>query len=350
MTNPCGIFNTSYEKDTAIVRTKTQWSLLVAFLIFLFSIPTFVPAPILSVMNFTLITLMAVLGLNIVTGCCGQISLGQSAMVAVGAYSTAILGGRFGLPFWLIIPIAGIFAALIGIVVGLPSLRIKGLYLVMATIAFQLLIPWIITHTPKLTGGHLGIAVPYASLGGIVFKSEISNYYLITVIVILMAFFSVSLLRTKTGRAFIAVRDNDLAAEILGINLARYKLLAFAIGSFYGGIGGSCWAYYLRHIAPEQFSFNDSLWYLGMVVVGGMGNTLGAVLGTFFIKGLQELVSRVVAMLSIAFPAVEAAIFFSVWPLVFGLVVMLFIIFEPRGLVHRWQLLKNFFRLWPYSY
>ncbi|MDP3047281.1 MAG: branched-chain amino acid ABC transporter permease, partial [Chloroflexota bacterium] len=288
---PSGTYNVSYRQDMAIVRTRLQWVLLILGLIALFIVPRFATGYGLSILNGMGIMLISVHGLNLLTGYTGQISLGQAGFMAVGAYSSALLVDRAGVPFLLALPLSGLIAGLVGLLFGLPSVRIKGFYLAMATLAAQFIIPWVIVHVRSdLTGGSSGIVVSSASIGDVVLKSQESMYYLVMVVAVLMTWMAKNLARTHTGRAFVAIRDNDIAAESMGINLFAYKLLAFFICSFYAGIAGSLWAHWMRAINPDHFTLMDSIWYVGMVIVGGMGSTAGAVFGTVSLRLLRELV------------------------------------------------------------
>lgn len=346
---PSGTYNEDYQHDTAIMRTRFQWLALVAFLIFLFCLPLFGWDHLIGIINLTAIALVAVLGLNILTGLCGQISLGQSAFMGVGAYVSGFLAAEVGLSFWLALPCAGIGAGLVGLLFGLPSLRVKGFYLVLATVAAQFIIVYAIQHTPAL-GGTAGLRLPPPQLAGIDFRLP-ENYYYITVgVTVLMVYFAKNLSRTRVGRAFIAIRDNDIAAEVMGINLFFYKLLAFFICSFYAGIAGALWGFYTRYIHPEHFTLVDSIWYLGMMVVGGMGSTAGAIFGTVFFKLLGELTSFLAPALGDIFPNIAEGLWVGLALMVYGLIIVLFLMFEPRGIAHRWEVFKSSYRLWPYSY
>jgi len=214
----------------AIFRTKTHWALLLALLVILFTAPLYCGNYWLSVANLIGITIIAATGLNILTGYCGQLSIGHAGFIAVGAYTSAVLTNRLELPFLVGLICAGLTAGLIGMIFGIPSLRVKGFYLAISTIAAQFIIIWVINHWTSVTGGFMGISVPPASIGGITFISQSSQFYLIMVITVLVVFLAKNLARTRAGRAFIAIRDNDLAAEVMGINLFRYKLLAFFSG------------------------------------------------------------------------------------------------------------------------
>lgn len=346
---PCGTYNYSYAKDMAILRTKTHWALFIALLILVFTAPLYWDNYLLGVANLIGITLIAAVGLNILLGYCGQLSIGHAGFIAVGAYTAAILTNTFELPFLVGLICAGLMAGLVGLIFGIPSLKVKGFYLGIATIAAQFIIIWFINHL-SITGGFTGIAVPYASIGGFVFDTEASQFYLIMTIAVICVFFAKNLARTRIGRAFVAIRDNDLAAEVMGINLFYYKLLAFFIGCFLAGIAGSLLAHWIGFMNAEQFSISESILYIGMVIIGGMGTALGPIVGVIFVRLLQQGIMFVAPMLESAFPVLPAGFASGIAPMLFGVVIILFLILEPRGLAHRWMLFKASYRLWPFSY
>jgi len=348
---PSGTRSYTYAQDMAILRTRTHWALFVGFLVLLFAAPLYLGNYWLGVANLIGITLIAATGLNLLTGYCGQLSIGHAGFIAVGAYTAAILTNRLELPFLVGLICAGLTAGLIGLIFGIPSVRVKGFYLAITTIAAQFIIIWVINHWSAVTGGFVGIKVPYASIGGFVFKSEASQFYLIMTIAALCTFFAKNLARTRVGRAFIAVRDNDLAAQVMGINLFYYKLLAFFIGCFMAGIAGSLLAHWIGFMNAEQFSLTESILYIGMIIIGGLGTTLGPILGVTFIRLLQQVLTvEFVPFLERTFTVFPAGFATGVTPMLFGLVIVLFLILEPRGLAHRWTLFKSAYRLWPFSY
>lgn len=351
MTLPCGIRNYNYPQDMAIVRTGAQWVLLIGFLAVLFTLPVYMGNYWLSVFSLIGITLIAAMGLNILVGYCGQLSIGHAGFIAVGAYTSAILTNRFEVPFLVGLITAGLVSGLIGIIFGLPSVRVKGFYLAITTIAAQFIIIWVINHW-AITGGFNGISVPYANIGSFEFASRTSQFYLVIVITIIAVFIAKNIARTKVGRAFIAIRDNDLAAEVMGVNLLYYKLLAFFIGCFFAGIAGSLLAHTTYTINAEQFSFADSILYVGMIIIGGLGTTLGPVLGVVLIVMLQKVLLPVymVPFLESTFTGLPAGFASGIGPMVFGIILVLFLVLEPRGMAHRWSLLKAAYRLWPFSY
>jgi len=331
----------------AIFRTKLHWGMLVAFLILLFACPLLFSDRMLTIMTIIGITTISVHGLNILTGYCGQISIGHAGFMAVGGYTSAILTAKLGWPFWATLPSAALAAGIAGLIFGLPSLKIKGFYLIMATIAAQFIIIWLILQLYPLTGGADGLAASRLEIAGLVLKSKSSYFYLVMTIACLATFAAKNIVRTRAGRAFIAIRDNDLAAEVMGVNLWTYKLLAFFIGCAFAGVAGALLVHYYAFACIDQFTFMNSVWYLGMLIVGGMGSTAGAIFGAVSLKLLDEVVTIVGPILSAAVAPQAAA---SLGLIMRGLVIIVFLIFEPRGLAHRWELIKAYFRLWPFSY
>ena len=350
MSLPCGTRNYTYAEDMAIVRTRTHWTLLLAFFALLFTMPLYLGNYWLGVINLIGIWLIAAAGLNILTGYCGQLSIGHAGFVAVGAYTSAILTTRFDMPFLVGLLGGGLMAGLIGIIFGLPSIRVKGFYLAISTIAAQFIILWVVQQW-SWTGGQMGMSVPLASIGGFVFRSGASQFYLIIGVTVLCVFLAKNMARTKVGRAFIAIRDNDLAAEVMGVNLTYYKLLAFFIGCFFAGIAGSLFAHWNVTLTPEQFSFRDSILYVGIIIIGGLGTSIGPIFGVSFILLLKEFLTiNVTPWLERTVTALPSGFATGLTPMIFGLVIVLFLILEPRGLAHRWSIFKSSYRLWPFSY
>ncbi len=346
---PAGTRNYNYAQDMAIFRTKTHWAMLIALLAVLFTAPLYWGNYWLFVANLIGITIIAATGLNILTGYCGQLSIGHAGFIAVGAYTSAILTNKLELPFLVGLISAGFVTGLVGMLFGIPSLRIKGFYLAISTIAAQFIIIWVLNHWTNVTGGFNGIVVPIATIGGITFRTQSSQFFLILIITALVIFLAKNIARTRTGRAFVAIRDNDLAAEVMGVNLFRYKLLAFFVGCFLAGIAGSLLAHSRGSISPEHFSMTDSILYVGMIIIGGLGTTIGPIFGVITIQMLQQGITFLSPVLENAF-ALPAGFTTGIGPMVFGLVIILFLILEPRGLAHRWQLFKASYRLWPFSY
>lgn len=346
---PSGTFNARPEQDLAIVRTKTQWLLLVAALIFGFTLILYLPLAWQSWLIFVGIYAIAALGLHVMTGLCGQFSMGQAAFMSVGAYATAALTTRYGLSPWATLPLSGIAAGIVGVVFAVPALRIKGFYLVMSTIAAQFIIVWYAGDS-SWTGGTYGMAVPAITVGGQAL-TYVQYWWLTLALVVLTVFLVKNIQRTTVGRTFVAVRDNDKAAEVMGINLFRTKLVAFFIGCFFAGIAGWLWAHFILYVSPNQFAFKTSLWLLGMIIIGGMGSTTGAVLGVVVIRLTDKLVTdRVVPLVQSAVPAWSVQVAPALSLIVFAAVVIFFILVEPRGLYHRVQRVILYYRLYPFSF
>jgi len=331
----------------ALLRTRQQWILLLAFLALLVVCPLFLSDQVLTILTIIGIAIISVHGLNILTGYCGLISLGHVGFMAVGGYTSAVLTAKLGWPFWVALPCAGLMAGMVGLIFGLPSLKIKGFYLIMASIAAHFIIIWLVIQFREITGGADGLPLPKAAIGPIVLKSKASYFYVVAAIACLGTFLAANLARTRAGRAFVAIRDNDLAAEVMGINLWSYKLQAFFIGCVFAGVAGALLVHYFAFASVDQFPFIDSVWYLGMLIVGGMGSTVGAIFGAVSLKLLDELVTIVGPVLS-AVVAPQAAAALAL--ITRGLVIIIFLIFQPRGLAHGWEILKAYFRLWPFSH
>jgi branched-chain amino acid transport system permease protein len=350
MSLPSGVFQESYAQDMAIFRTKTHWLLLLAFLALLFAMPAYASDRILTISTIIGITIISVLGLQILTGYCGQISLGHAGFMAVGGYASAILTAKLGWSFWAALPCAGLSAGIVGIVFGLPSLKIKGFYLIMATVAAHFIIIWLVLQFYDVTGGADGMSVTKPTIGSFEFYSKSSYFYLVMVITCIAVYVAKNIVRTRSGRAFVAVRDNDLAAEVMGVNLWIYKLTAFFIGCVFAGVSAALLIHYYGFISTDNFPFMNSVWYLGMLIVGGMGSTSGVILGVVSLKLLDEAVTVFGPMLAAIFPAIAAQAAASLGLIMRGLVIIVFLIFEPRGLVHRWEIVKSYYRRWPFSY
>jgi len=346
---PCRTFNETYEQDMAIVRTRLQWILLAAAIVFGLCIPLFTGTYVLTIVITTMSIIIAALGIQILTGYCGQLSVGHSAFVAVGAYSSALLVSQSGLSFWIAVPVAGIAAGLVGLLVGLTSIRLKGFYLIISTLAAQFIIMYVIIHWTSVTGGSFGMSAPAPKLGGIEFATTQSYFYIVFIALLIATYVAKNIVRTNVGRAFIAIRDNDLAAEVMGIHLTAYKLLAFFIGCAFAGIGGALAAHARGVITPDSYTLVQSFWYLGYIIIGGLGTITGVFFGVIFVSALNNGLAMFLSSLSTIFPG-AGSLLAPLMLVIFGLVIILFLTFEPRGLAHRWQIFKAYYRLWPFSY
>ena len=349
--HPCGNFKESYAQELTIFETDFGRLATVVGLILLFAVVPFVSGAYILYIIITIgIYAIAAIGLNLLIGYTGQISLGHGAFFGVGAYAAAILATKVGVPFLIAVPAAGVITALVGMVFGMPSVRLKHLYLCIATLAGQIILEYVFVQWESLTGGAAGISIPTASLFGIDLGSDRNFFFVVFVCFAVMTWMAVNLIRTRYGRAFIAIRDNDQAAEGMGIPIFLYKLLSFAISSFYAGFAGALFAYYMMSITPEPFSLWLSIEYIAMIIIGGLGSIPGAVFGTVFIIVLNEVLSLITEFLM---NIGTAGVGITIAPLrefAYGLAIVLFIIFEPKGLAEVWRIVRSNFRLWPFSY
>jgi len=334
----------------AIFRTRTQWVLLILFLVFVFTAPLYLGNRWLSVANYIGIAVIAATGLNLLLGYCGQLSVGHFGFVAIGAYTSAVLVSRYDVDFLLSMLCAGLLAGVIGVFFGLPSLRVKGFYLAITTIAAHIIIVWVIDHWDAVTRGGMGLRVAKAEVFGIVIDSAQERYFLIMVVAAIVIFFAVNIARTRVGRAFVAIRDNDLAAEVMGVNIFFYKLLAFFIGCFFAGIAGALYSQHVGTLYGETFPVQESILFVGLVIIGGLGTSIGPIFGAVFIVLLSQLVLFLTPLLESLFSGRSSGATAGIEIVGYGLVIVLFMIFEPRGLAHRWRLFKAAYRLWPFSY
>ena len=350
---PAGDFDISYRQDMSLIRRPWQWGLIIFSILLIATAPYWGNAYIISTLNQLAYTIIAVQGLGILTGYTGQISLGQAAFMLVGGYLSALLGIHLGLSFFITLPLAALGTGLVGLLFGLPSLRVKGFYLAMATLAAQFIIPWLTRHTfPQYLGGTIGrISVPAPQIGSFAYTEPADYLYISLVVLLITTVMAFNISRTRLGRAFVAIRDNDLAAELLGVNLFKYKLQAFFIAAMYAGIAGALKAHAQREIGTELgYSLDESIFFLGMLVIGGLGTNLGPFLGAATLLLLDDVANWTGGQLALFFPAQASDLLTSFRPIFFGLVLMLFLIFEPRGLAHRWTLMKAAWRLRPFSY
>lgn len=344
----CGDFRTSYQADMAVFDSALSRWILAAFFIALLAFPAVATSYWLDVFNRVGIAVIAALGLNLLTGFTGQISLGNAAFLAVGAYTTAWLAGR-GVPFIVAMYVSGLVSALVGMVFGIPSLRLKGLYLAIATLAAHFIIEFAVTHWESVTGGVNGIAIAPAQLGPFAFDTDQRLYYVVLAAATFHLWFAKNLFRTRMGKAFIAVRDHDISAEVMGVSVFKYKLYAFAVSSFFVGVAGSLLAYQAKIISPENFPLGVAIDQLGMIIIGGLGSVLGSIFGAVFITLLPEILRLGTSALSGQLPGL-VQIFSALKLGVFGLTIVLFLIFEPDGMAARWHRIKAYWKLYPFSY
>lgn len=336
------LFRTDYDQDLRLFRHGGQvfWYGL-AFAVLL-AAPWWASEYVLSQLHFIGIYSIVGLGLMLLVGFTGQISLGHAAFLAVGAYTETLLQAA-GWPFWLTLPAAALLAATLGVIVGLPALRLKGIYLAIATLAFGVIVEEILARWESLTGGNSGKHVKAVELFGIKLDGDADFYYLVLGLSTLCVIALANVLRSPTGRAFVAIRDSEISASCLGVNLAKYKTLSFALSAALTGIGGALYAHKVTFISPEQFTLLVSIELVTLVILGGVGSLHGAVFGAAFIIVLPQLI----AIGKDYLPSGVAAAA-GLQSTVFGLVLIAFIVFEPMGLYGRWLKIRTWFDLFPF--
>jgi branched-chain amino acid transport system permease protein len=335
------LFKTSYAQDVRLFRHGGQAFWYGVLGVALLAAPLWAGEYVMSQLHFILIYSIVGFGLMMLTGFTGQVSLGHAAFLAVGAYTEALLQAA-GLPFPVSIACSALFAAATGVIVGLPALRLKGIYLAIATLAFNVIVEEIITRWHGLTGGNEGKHLKPVELLGAKLESDAEFYYLCLALTVLSCLACVNLLRSPTGRAFVAIRDSEVSASCMGVNLAKYKTISFAFSAALTGVAGALYAHKLAFISPEQFTLLVSIELITIVILGGVGFLHGAVLGAAFIIVLPQL-------LSIAKDWLPAGLAPSgLQAVVFGMILVLVIIFEPLGLYGRWLKIRTWFELFPF--
>ena len=346
-----GQFNTSYQADGQIFPIRQDRYAFCALLLLAFCVvPACASAYALTALLIPFLILsLAALGLNILTGYAGQLSLGSAAFMAVGAFASYNFVARVpGMPMLLAFVLGGLCAAAVGVVFGLPSLRIRGFYLAAATLATQFFVLWCLTKIPYLSNGSASgvITAQQIVILGYAFATPASKYLLVLAVGALMALAAKNMARSNVGRSWMALRDMDLAAEVIGIRPLRTKLLAFAVSSFYCGLAGALYAYaYLGTVEPDAYNLDLSLHILFMIIIGGVGSVLGSFLGAAFVVllpvGLNMLTHALVLPTSVAS---------NLELMLFGALIMFFLIAEPHGLARLWQTTKEKLRLWPFPH
>ncbi len=359
---PCGHYHQDYARDqgwwqTPVIKGKMILLLLIVFVVF----PLILDEYWLSVANVVGYTALGALGVQLLIGYAGLITLGHAAFIAVGAYTSTLLVLRFpwpefivnwGLAYPISIIIAGIFAGLWSVLFGLPSARVKGFYLILTTMAAQFItVDFILTQYVSRIGGRgQAFSLPPGTIkiGPWLIDTDIKVYLLMITLLTLMVIIMANLLRTRVGRAWVAIRDNDVAAETLGINIVWYKLLNFFVAGFFAGIAGAFWVANLAALSPEHFPWFWSLWLVGCILIGGAGIE-GAIFGSIFMVVVMEILQIAAIPLSDYWPKLMISFAF-IKEMAFGLAICAFLIYEPRGLSYRWWQAKNYFNLWPFSY
>ncbi|MCD6138189.1 MAG: branched-chain amino acid ABC transporter permease [Deltaproteobacteria bacterium] len=360
---PCGVYHEDYKHDHAFWQTKfVKGKMILLFLLTFVFIPMGAGSYWLSVCNQIGYTVLCALGVQLLIGYTGLITLGHAAFVAVGAYTSTLLVLQFhwpqffldwGLAYPFSIIVAGLAAGLWSVLFGLPSAKVKGFYLILTTMAAQFItVDFILTQYVSQIGGRgQAFSLPPGTIkiGPWIIDDEVKVYYLMAVLVTLMVFALANLVRSRPGRAWIAIRDNDISAEVMGINIVWYKLLAFFVAGFMAGIAGAFWVSNTAALSPEHFTWSWSLWLVGVILIGGVGSVDGIIFGSIFMVLVMELLQMATIYLGDFFPQLMMK-FLYVKESAFGLAICAFLIYEPRGLSYRWWQIKNYFNLWPFSY
>jgi len=335
------LFKTGYEQDLRLFKHGGQVFWYGLLTVLLLAAPFGVGEYAMSQLQFICIYSIVGLGLMLLVGFTGQISLGHAAFLAIGAYTEALLQAK-GTPFFVSLPCAALLSAAAGWVVGLPALRLKGIYLAIATLAFNVIVEEVTTRWESLTGGNSGLHLKPVELFGVRLDDDTGFYYLCLGLTVLSILAVMNLLRSPTGRAFVAIRDSEISASCMGVNLATYKTMSFAISAALTGVAGALYAHKVTFITPEQFTLLQSIELVTIVILGGVGFVHGAVLGAAFLIVLPQLISLAKDYLpnGVAGSGLQSV--------VFGLVLIVFIIFEPLGLYGRWLKLRTWFELFPF--
>jgi branched-chain amino acid transport system permease protein len=348
-----GQFKTSYVADQQMLPIRQDQVFMIVLVAFAFAVVPLVASDYLirAILIPFLILALAALGLNLLTGYCGQVSIGHGAFMAVGAYAAYNIATRVPeLNILIVLVLAGLAAALVGMLFGIPSLRIKGLYLAVATLAAQFFFDWVFARVKWFTNYSPSgsVSVPDVELFGFVMNTPQRKYLFVLAIVALFALLAKNLVRGHVGRSWMAIRDMDVAAEVIGIRPMTAKLSAFAVSSFYVGIAGALWGFvHLGSWEPLAFSINLSLNLLFMIIIGGLGSILGSFFGAAFIVVLPILLNQVPAVLGIPISTAMAS---HLEFMIFGALIVFFLIVEPHGLARLWAIGKEKLRLWPFPH
>jgi branched-chain amino acid transport system permease protein len=357
------VYHQNYGQDHAWWQTRfIKGKMILLFVILFVAIPLMADPYLLSICNLIGYTVLGALGVQLLIGYCGQITLGHAAFIAVGAYTSTLLILEFpwpkfmmdyGMAYPVSILIAAFAAGIWSVLFGLPSARVKGFYLILTTMAAQFItVDFIITgYVSQIGGRGQAFSLPPGTIkmGPWIIDSDLKIYFMMLILVIVCVMIIANLMRSRVGRAWVAIRDNDISAEVMGINVFKYKLLAFFVAGFMGGIAGAFWISNLAAISPEHFPWFWSLWLVGVILIGGVGSLHGAIFGSIFMVVVMELLQLAVIPLADTYPKLLMDFLF-IKEAAFGLAICAFMIFEPNGLAYRWWQMKNYFNLWPFSY
>lgn len=343
-----GYFKTSYSADLALVETRSRWVCLILLIVGTVIFPFIASAFLLDIANQIFLAFIGAIALMLLTGYAGLISLGHAGLIAAGAFTTAILFKEVHAPIYVTLPASGLVGALLGVIIGLPSIRLKGLYLALSTLALHFIVIYLGAEYESSRSYATGVLIDSPSLGPLLIEDPRIWYFLLFIVDVLLIIFAINIVRTRTGRAWIAIRDRDVAAEALGIKLARAKLSAFVTCSVITSIAGCLFAYYRGFVSVEAFNLFMSIEYIAMIIIGGIGTILGAVFGTIFVVVLPYAIDWFVDFFQV--PARFTTYIFALKFAAFGLIMIIFLVLEPNGLVGIWKRIRDYFILWPFKY
>ena len=336
-----GYFRTRYAQDFSLLETRTQRASFALFVLFALALPFLVGGFVLDLANQVLLASIGAVALMLLTGYAGQISLGHAGLLAAGAFTAGILFKEFAAPIWITLPASAAVGALLGVIVGLPSLRLRGLYLAVSTLALHFIVIY--------AGGEYETKRGFST--GVVIDAPLSDarawYFVLLAAAAATVLLSLNLLRSRTGRAWRAIRGREAVAGALGISVHRAKLAAFVVSSTLTSVAGCLFAYYRGFVSAEAFSLFLTIQYVAMVIIGGIGSILGALLGAVFVVLFPYAIEA--AMKATALADRLSSLIFAVNYAAFGLVMLLFLLFEPQGLVGIWRRVQNWFLLWPFK-
>ena len=350
---PAGDFRTSYGADSTIFQTTTSRNTAILGTVLICFAPMAVSAYWLSIMIQIGIFAIAALGLNILVGFTGQISIGHAAFFLLGAFTSAYISNNLPIPVFFAIPLAGVMTALVGLIFGLPAARLKGLYLVIATLAAHYILLDFFSRADWFSGGSVPASANPFSIFGYTFRGDHQYFYVVLAYLLVSYLLVTNLMRTRDGRALVAIRDHYLSAEIMGINLTKYRTLSFGLAAFFAGIAGALYAHYQLVVSNEGFGIERSILFLAMVIIGGTGSIMGTLMGTAFVVLLPESMEWISTGLKGS--AIDKALSLNtnitfLREIAIGLIIIAFLMFEPDGLAHRWRQIKTYWKLYPFSH
>ncbi|QDM17922.1 branched-chain amino acid ABC transporter permease [Tardiphaga sp. vice278] len=350
---PAGDFRTTYAADTTIFPTRASRNAAILGIVAICFAPQLFNEYWLSVLIQIGIYGIAALGLNILVGFTGQISIGHAAFFLLGAFTSAYISNKFPVPVFFSIPLAGIVTAIIGLIFGLPAARLKGLYLVIATLAAQYILLDFFSRADWFSGGSVPAMANPFSIFGYTLRGDRQYFYVVLAYLVASYLLVTNLMRSRDGRALVAIRDHYLSAEIMGINLTKYRTLSFGLAAFFAGIAGALYAHYQLVVSNEGFGIERSILFLAMVIIGGTGSIMGTLMGTAFVVLLPESMEWIAAEMKGG--AIDRALQLNnnitfLREIAIGLIIIAFLIFEPDGLAHRWRQIKTYWKLYPFSH